>query len=170
VRLAGARPWRRSRCRKWAWSRCAISVAASVSGRKPGGPWRTSRNGRLALETASCPRYPCACLCPRLKQRSLMLRSVGTPKSFLTVGCVCLLLCGLALAQESEEAPVQPRTPRAYDQALLRFNTNIHSPFAIATSLKLNFGTIAWGGVEKTCLPMKSDRYPRSLYGYGQER
>jgi len=45
-----------------------------------------------------------------------------------------------------------------------------NSPFAIATSLKLNFGTIAWGGAEKTCLPMKSDRYPRSLYGYGQER
>lgn len=56
-----------------------------------------------------------------------MLRSVGTPKSFWTVGCVCLLLCGLALAQESQEAPVQPRTPRAYDQALLRFNTNIQS-------------------------------------------
>ena len=52
----------------------------------------------------------------------------------------------------------------------IRFLTDTVSPFAIATSLKLNFGTIAWGSVEKTCLPMKSDRYPRSLYGYRQER
>jgi hypothetical protein len=37
-----------------------------------------------------------------------------------------LLLGSLALAQESEEAP-QPEMPRAYDQALLRFNTHIQS-------------------------------------------
>ena len=56
-----------------------------------------------------------------------MLRSLGTPKYVLTVGCFVLLICRFALAQESGESLVQPRTPRAYDQALLRFNTNIQS-------------------------------------------
>jgi hypothetical protein len=54
-----------------------------------------------------------------------MLRSLET-SNYLTVGCLFLLSCGLAWAQEGEVVE-QPRTPRAYDQALLRFNNNIES-------------------------------------------
>jgi len=54
-----------------------------------------------------------------------MPHSLGTP-NYLAIGCLCLLSCSLALAQEGDivEPPI---TPRAYDQALLRFNTNIQS-------------------------------------------
>jgi hypothetical protein len=44
----------------------------------------------------------------------------------LTVGCLFFLLCGFALAQEGDIIE-PPRTPSAYDQALLRFNNNIQS-------------------------------------------
>jgi hypothetical protein len=65
-------------------------------------------------------------LCPRLKQRSIMLRSLWT-STYLTVGYLLLLSCSFALAQEGDVIVEESSTPNAYDQALLRFNTNIKS-------------------------------------------
>ena len=73
-----------------------------------------------------------------------MLRFLGTP-NYLTVGCLLLLLGGLARAQEGEIIE-PPRIPRAYDQALLRFNNNIESypsweAFETAVLAKVPLGT-----------------------------
>ncbi len=59
-----------------------------------------------------------------------MLRVLGTPiylTMYVIFGCLLLMPLGLVLADEDEDAAQQPETAEAYDQALLRFNTNIKS-------------------------------------------
>ena len=85
-----------------------------------------------------------------------MLRFLGTP-SYLTVGCLFLLSCGLALAQEGELIE-PPRIPRAYDEALLKFNNNIESypsweAFETAVLAKVPLGTPG------TCYELTSGSY-----------
>lgn len=84
-----------------------------------------------------------------------MLRSLGTP-NYLAVGCLFLLSCGLALAQEGEIE--QPKTPRAYDQALLRFNTNIQS-YPSWEAFKTEVLTKVPLGTPGTCYELTGDAF-----------
>ncbi len=55
-----------------------------------------------------------------------MLRALGTPM-YLIVGLLLLMFCSLTRADETVDEFAEPETAGAYDQALLRFNTNIKS-------------------------------------------
>ena len=78
-----------------------------------------------------------------------MLRALATLNGLTTglaIGCFLLWFCGLAWAQEGDEPSLQPAQPSAYDQALLRFNTNIESyaswqAFKTAVLAKTPLGT-----------------------------
>ena len=55
-----------------------------------------------------------------------MLRSMGTP-IYLIAGWLLLILCGVALADETLDEYQEPETADAYDRALVKFNNNIKS-------------------------------------------
>ena len=86
-----------------------------------------------------------------------MLRSLVMTNG-LVIGWLLLLFCGFALAQEGEE-PVEPfMSSRAYDQALLRFNTNIE-PYASWRAFKSAVLARAPLGTKGTCYEWTGDSF-----------